>query len=65
MTVRRYAHGTKVPVHASQAELKKLVDRFGGTGFFFSEEPHRAVVGCRIRGVFLKFTITRPQEDEF
>jgi len=65
VTVKRYAEGTKVSVHSSQMELKKLVDRYGGNGFFFSEEDHRAVVGCRIRGVFLKFSITRRPPDEF
>lgn len=63
----RYASKTEVPVEKSQAELKRLLSRYGADGFMLGERRDQAVVQFAIRDRVIKFSLTMPDrnDDEF
>lgn len=63
----RYASNTQVPVEKSQAELKRLLTRYGADGFMLGERGIEAVVQFAISGRVIKFALTmpNPEDDEF
>lgn len=50
MTAPRYASDTKVTVSSSQAELRKLLTKYGVSSFGFAEQPGGAMLAFQAGG---------------
>ena len=63
----RYANKTEVSVEKSQAELKKILIRYGATAFMLGESGDRAMIQFSISGRIVKFTLEMPDRssDDF
>lgn len=59
----RYASSTDVPVEKSQAELKKLLTRYGADGFMLGERGAQAVVQFVINARVIKFSLEMPDRN--
>lgn len=54
-TKRAYAHGTKVSVSQSQANIMSLVRKHGADGFVIGEDEGWALISFRLNGYVLRF----------
>lgn len=63
----RYAANTEVSVERSQAELRKILARYGAEGFLFGEFKNQAAIQFGIRGRVVKFALDLPDpaDDRF
>lgn len=55
-----YAKNTKVPIDKSQGEIRKLLTKYGATGFAFAENTSMAQVIFEIKGLRIKFNLPMP-----
>lgn len=64
---RRYAEGTEVPAEKSRAELERLLERAGATGFASSWDHETGVARLlfRIGGRMVRLEVLRPDREEF
>ena len=60
---RRYAEGTAVSSHASQAEINHLLMRYGATSFMFGQKEDGAMVAFEMRGRRIKFLLPMPDRN--
>lgn len=58
--MKRYASNTDVSAEKSQAELKRLLTRYGADGFILGEIRQRACVQFAINGRVIKFSLEMP-----
>lgn len=56
-----YAEGTHVPIHQSQGEIRKVLDKYNATGFAFGEQQTVHVVMFQMAGRMMKFILPMPQ----
>lgn len=56
-----YAEGTSVPVDRSQGEIRKILGKYGATGFAFGENGPRAMVAFEMSGRRIRFDLPLPQ----
>jgi hypothetical protein len=56
----RYAEKTKVGTDASQAEIKRTVQRYGATAFMAYEDQNRAVIAFEMKGRRIMFRLPLP-----
>lgn len=56
-----YAQNTKVPIDRSQGEIRKLLTKYGATGFAFAENTSMAHVIFEIKGLRIKFILHLPK----
>lgn len=55
-----YAEETTVPVSRSQEEIRKLLQKYGATGFAFGEQLDRAVVMFELKYRRIRFILPYP-----
>jgi hypothetical protein len=55
-----YAENTVVPVDRSQSEIKKILTKYGASGFVFGEKPDAAMVMFEMRERKIKFLLPLP-----
>lgn len=55
-----YAPNTSVPIDRSQAEIKKILTKYGATAFAFAEQSSQAVVMFEIASLRIKFVLPVP-----
>lgn len=58
-----YAAKTDVTSDRSRGEIEKTLTRYGATHFGYMTEPGRAVIGFRMQGRQVRFTIPLPDPD--
>lgn len=56
----RYAQETEVTVEKSQAEIRRILKRYGANEFVSGESPYHVMTGFKIKGLFIRITITLP-----
>lgn len=56
----RYANRTSVPVDRSRAEIEKLLERFGASGFIFGSTNGQALLAFEMRDRRLRFLVPMP-----
>jgi hypothetical protein len=57
-----YAENTSVPIDRSQAEIKKILGKYGASGFAYGENQNHAVVMFEMTGRRIKFVLPMPQK---
>lgn len=57
-----YAEKTSVPVDRSQAEIKKILQKYSASEFVFGESNHAAMVMFQMKGRRIKFLLPMPQQ---
>lgn len=55
-----YAEKTKVPVDRSQAEIKKILSKYGASAFAFAESKELAMIQFDLKGRRIKFFLHLP-----
>jgi hypothetical protein len=55
-----YAANTTVPIEKSQAEVKKILQRYGATAFMFFESQKAAIIAFELKGRRIKFNVPMP-----
>ena len=65
--MRRYASTTTVPVEHSRAEIEKLLQRHGATGFLYGWQDDKARIEFLMKTRHLRFVLALPDRlaDEF
>lgn len=57
-----YAEKTSVPVDRSQAEIKKILTKYGATAFAFAEGSNNAMMMFELKGKRIMFKLPLPQK---
>lgn len=60
----RYASETSVSVSSSKAEIERIVERYGASGFMSGWNADQAVVAFSMAGRQVRFILQMPQKDE-
>jgi len=60
MAKSRYAQDTTVSSDRSRAEIEKLLARYGADGFAYATSNDQAMVGFRMRGRMIRYTLSMP-----
>jgi hypothetical protein len=55
-----YASETKVPIIQSQGEIRRILDKYGATGFVFGEQKGTHLVMFRMAERMIKFVVPMP-----
>ncbi|HYE98926.1 MAG TPA: hypothetical protein VEJ18_08445 [Planctomycetota bacterium] len=65
--MRKFAAGTSVPVERSQAEINKILARFGADQFInaVSASPPAVLLGFRAKGKLIRFHLPMPEAGAF
>lgn len=62
---RRYAHGTKVPVERTRAQIEELLTKHGAEGFINGYRASEgATLVCELGGLQLRFDVPMPRADD-
>lgn len=63
----KYAEGTSVPIERSQAEINKVLTKFGADQFIqaSSASPPAVLFGFRAKGKLIRFHVPMPEIREF
>lgn len=56
-----FAAQTRVPVDRSQSEIKKILSKYGASGFAYGEQGARAIVMFEMASRRIKFVLPMPQ----
>lgn len=56
----KYAFQTKVPVDTTRKDIERTLERYGADQFAIGIETKRAVIGFRMAGRYVKFTLALP-----
>jgi len=59
-----YAENTSVPIDRSQAEIKKILGKYGAAGFAYGEQGPLAMVMFELSGRRIKFILPMPKLSE-
>jgi hypothetical protein len=57
-----YASTTSVPVDRSQSEIKKILAKYGASGFAYGENKEQSVVLFEMAGRRIKFILPMPKQ---
>lgn len=60
----RYAENTSVSVSSSKAEIERLIERYGASGFMSGWDATRAVIAFAMNDRQVKFVLPMPARDE-
>lgn len=60
----RYAENTSVSVSNSKAEIERLIERYGASGFMSGWDATRAVIAFAMNERQVKFVLPMPARDE-
>lgn len=58
----RYAQSTSVSVSASKAEIERIVERYGASGFMSAWSQDKAVVAFAMQGRQVRFVLNMPDK---
>ena len=61
----RFAAATEVPVERSRAEIERLVNRYGATGFAYMHATGKAVIVFEMAQRRVMFELPLPRRDDF
>lgn len=61
--VRRYAEGTTVPAESSQAEIRLLLTKHGGTHFGLISTPDYDAIEFVLNGYHYRFKVEQPNDE--
>ena len=61
----RYARDTNVSVENSQAEIRKILARYGADSFMLGEQGGRAMVQFSFEGRVIRFVLELPPREKF
>lgn len=56
-----FANTTQVPVHRSQEEIRRTLEKYGATGFMFGESNEQALCAFEMNNRRIKFVIGVPK----
>lgn len=59
-----YAQGTSVPVDRSRAEIERLLEKHGASGFIFGTANGQALLAFEMRERRLRFLVPMPQANK-
>jgi hypothetical protein len=62
--VTRYAADTSVSVSASKAEIERIVERYGATGYMSGWSAENAMIAFAMEGRQVRFHLAMPSKDE-
>lgn len=57
-----YAEKSSVPIDRTQGEIRKILSKYGASGFAYGEQGARALVMFEMRGRRIKFVLPLPQK---
>lgn len=60
----RYAKETVVPIERSRAEIEETLRRYGASEFHSGWKQEAAMIGFRIKALFVRFVLPFPARDE-
>ena len=60
----RYASETIVPVERSKAEIEGILTRYGASEFISGWGPSKAMIGFRLKELFIRFILPIPDKNE-
>jgi len=60
-----YASRTKVDVNSSQAEIERILDRYGATAYAYTKSNDRVLVMFEMKNRRIRFLLTLPSRKEF
>lgn len=60
----RYASNTSVSVANSKAEIERIVERYGASGFMSAWSAEKAVIAFAMEARQVRFTLEMPAKDE-
>ena len=60
----RYASETVVPVERSRAEIESILTRYGASEFLSGWQAGRAMIGFRLKELFIRFILPIPDKSE-
>lgn len=60
----RYAADTSVSVGSSKAEIERIIERYGATGFMSGWSAEKAMIAFAMSGRQIRFVLTMPKRDE-
>lgn len=60
-----YANRTKVDVTSSQAEIERILDRYGATAYMYTKTNDRILVMFEMRKRRIRFMLTLPPRKDF
>lgn len=60
-----YAHDTKVSVHDSQAEIERILERYGADQFMRGWDQDRAVIAFRFEKRHVRLFVSLPPKADF
>ena len=60
----RFARETIVPVERSRAEIEETLRRYGASEFHSGWKSEAAMIGFRIRDLFVRFVLPFPKQNE-
>lgn len=61
----RYAASTEVSSMASRNEIERILSRYRAEGFVYGWEGDRAIIGFRMAGRQVRFTLPLPPKSDF
>ncbi len=60
----KYAEGTSVPADRSRAEIERILQRYGATGFIYGWDRDRAIVAFRMNDRMLRMVLPMPDRTD-
>lgn len=60
----RYAADTSVSVSSSKAEIERIIERYGATGFMSGWTAEQAMIAFAMRDRQIRFILTMPPRDD-
>jgi hypothetical protein len=60
----RYAADTSVSVSSSKAEIERIIERYGATGFMSGWSAEQAMIAFDMRDRQIRFVLTMPSREE-
>lgn len=60
----KFAANTSVSVSASKAEIERIVERYGATGFMSAWSAEQAVIAFAMEGRQVRFRLEMPRRDD-
>lgn len=61
---QRFAHGTKVPVEQTKAEIERIVTKYGADAFAVMRDGPVQMIAFRIHNLNVRFTVPMPKPKE-
>jgi hypothetical protein len=63
--VSPYAQSTEIPIDRSKAEIEKVLQKHGSSGFMYMSDHNKAIIGFIFNGLQYKIGIEMPKREAF